>query len=58
MICFRDMTFCSRECANVECHRNFTPEVQAAARKWWGNDGAPVAFASFDDCPIYQEPQP
>lgn len=54
MICFRDMSFCSAECLTVDCRRQFTPEVRAAARRWWGGDEAPIAFADFSpDCPDY-----
>jgi len=56
MICFRDMTFCSAECATTDCARNWTPEQQEAARKWWRGNDAPVAFADFSgDCPDYLE---
>jgi len=46
MMCFRDMTFCPfwRDCTAVgECSRPLTDEVVAAARRWWGKDGAPIA---------------
>ncbi len=46
MICFRDMTFCPfyDDCALAsQCHRPLTPEVVAAAHKWWGSDKAPIA---------------
>ena len=48
MICFRDMTFCSAECVNSECFRNYSPDVDKAA-KAWGGDDAPVAFSDFSD---------
>lgn len=49
MICFRDTTFCARtnECGNLTCTRRFTGAEQEAAKRWWGGDGAPVAFADF-----------
>lgn len=50
MICFRDMTFCSDtdQCANKDkCQRYFSITQQDAAKRWWGKDGAPVAFGSF-----------
>lgn len=54
MICYRDMTFCaaSRErCFNTECSRFFSDAEAGRARRWWGEDGAPVAFADFStDC--------
>ena len=52
MICYRDMTFCSdaEQCANREdCPRWFSPPEKAKADKWWGAQGAPVAFGSFKD---------
>ena len=60
MICFRDMTFCSSNCTNTDCHRHFGPEEQEAARVWWGEDkdwDAPVAFSDFSaNCAAYQAP--
>lgn len=49
MICYRDMTFCSSDCTNAECYRNFTPEVKEGSRRWWSHDpeNAPVAFSDF-----------
>lgn len=47
MLCYRDMTFCKfyLSCANGSaCRRAYTPAVAQAARDWWGNDNAPVAF--------------
>lgn len=59
MIGYRDMTFCDhwRDCAMAPaCHRPLTPEVKAAARKWWGGDGAPIAvFVSRPSCHKAQE---
>lgn len=49
MICFRDMSFCSAECGNASCRRNFTDEQAKAAREWWGGPDAPVAFSDFSD---------
>lgn len=54
MICFKDMTFCSWPCANMDCPRQFTEADNQAAIKWWGSDEAPVAFADFHEtCPDY-----
>jgi hypothetical protein len=54
MICFRDMTFCEAACGNVGCHRLLTPEVKAAAERWWPGV-APVARADFSaTCPDFQ----
>jgi len=56
MLCYRDMTFCSKFCGNKQCHRNFTKEVEDAAYKWWGKSGAPVAFSDFSEsCGMYKE---
>lgn len=51
MICYKDMTFCSAECVNRKCRRNFSPEVAEGARKWWSHDpdNAPIAFSDFSD---------
>lgn len=46
MICYKDKTFCSAECMNRDCHRNYSPEVHDAAVAWGGED-APVAFSDF-----------
>lgn len=54
MICYRDMTFCPfySDCAKAkDCHRPLTPEVKAAADKWWGKEGAPIArWAAKPEC--------
>lgn len=58
MMCFRDQSFCSdsAQCATKECSVKWTSEQQAAARKWWGDDGAPVAFTSKKDtCGKWEE---
>lgn len=61
MVCFRDMTFCEywQDCAKASaCARPLTPEVRAAARKWWGSlnsitDGAPISvFVERPDCHV------
>ena len=63
MICYRDKTFCGSDCVNRWCTRNFTPEDAKRAREWWGEDGAPVAYANFNDgcadyiAPTHQEPE-
>jgi hypothetical protein len=63
MICYRDMTFCDhwRDCAAAStCHRPLTPEVAAAARKWWGADDAPIAvFVERPQChqPVSVRPE-
>lgn len=49
MICYLDMTFCSRKCGNVRCKRNFTEEKREGAKRWWGSEEAPVAFSDMKD---------
>jgi hypothetical protein len=52
---FRGMTFCRADCANKECHRQFDAEQKEAANKWWGGDGAPVAFGDMSSqCETYK----
>ena len=59
MICFRDMTFCSAECATVDCVRQYTDDTHAEALLWWdtfncGGD-VPVAFTDFSmGCEEYE----
>jgi len=54
MICFRDMCFCPyyEDCVNADgCGRALTPEVLAAADRWWGKPGAPIdRFAEKPSC--------
>lgn len=47
MICYRDMTFCGTP--GCKCARALTPEVKAAADKWWGQGPgeAPICIAYF-----------
>ena len=55
MICYKDMSFCASDCTNTSCHRHWTDEKSAAARKWWGKDNPPVAFMDFSGkCDDYQ----
>lgn len=43
------MTYCvSPHCVN-KCGRKFTPRIQAAARRWWGSDDAPIEYAKLCD---------
>lgn len=59
MICYQDRTYCSADCSWASCPRKFTEEDRRAARKWWGGDGAPVAFAGFSlDCANYSPVDP
>ena len=41
----KDITFCPiGECVRAkECFRALTPEVEAAAEKWWGGPDAPIS---------------
>jgi len=60
MMCYRDMTFCSSDCINTECFRNFTDEHKANAQKWWKSfEGEPpVAFSDFSvGCSSYKGPK-
>lgn len=53
MISYKDRAYCSRECGNNECSRNFNDDVMAHARAWWGSDGEPpIDFADMrtDEC--------
>lgn len=45
MICFRDRTFRTASCATTACDLRLSDDVSAAARRWWGAPGAPIAFA-------------
>jgi len=54
MMCFRDRTYCESDCINPTCPIRLTDEVHAAARKWWGKEGAPIATSDFSgDCKDY-----
>lgn len=59
MICYRDMVFCSDadKCGNADtCQCYFSELERDRAERWWGNDGALVAFQSFkDDCESFKE---
>ena len=49
MITFKDMTFCAFDdaCSKGEgCPRALTDEIVVAAKKWWGEDGAPISVFS------------
>jgi hypothetical protein len=62
VMCFRDMTFCDhwKDCAKAnDCPRPLTPEIAAAARKWWGADDAPIAvFVETPRCHVAKEIKP
>jgi len=48
MMCYQDRTFCrDKECAQYEkCSSAYRKEHEAGALRWWGKEGAPVAFYS------------
>lgn len=44
MICYQDRSFCNHgDGCTCPPDRRYTPEVQAAADRWFGEPGAPVA---------------
>ena len=54
MMCFRDRAFCTARCAQVNCSRRWTPQLQEEADTWWNpkddplmRDGAPVSWMNF-----------
>jgi hypothetical protein len=49
VICFRDRTYCSRTEHAPDCERQWTPELQAEAERWWGGPDAPVCFGPCCD---------
>lgn len=54
MICYMDKTFCSyaETCSYARsCHRALTPEVQAAADKWWEGCSGNAPICLFVDKP-------
>ena len=58
MLCFRDQAYCaeSSECANTDCRRKWTDELQRQATRWWGGEDAPVAFMSMrETCGKFEE---
>ena len=55
MICYLDRTFCSAECVNSDCFRNYSHEVHEGAKKWWGGDDYPIEFCDFSkDCKEFE----
>lgn len=53
MICYRDRSWCSRKCGNLDCSRNFTPEEAERAEQWWAGfnqgPGAPISTIDMKD---------
>lgn len=59
MMCYLDQTFCSSDCINTECFRNFSPEKREGAKRWWKDmpGSAPIAFSDFSKgCEEYVRP--
>lgn len=49
MISYKDMTFCNDYITCKEgdnCFRALTPDVLEDAKKWWGDDDAPISVYS------------
>ena len=60
MICFRDKTYCSSDCVNTRCSRNFSPSEKEASERWWkGLKGyPPIAMSDFSNgCEDYVCPK-
>lgn len=57
MISYLDRSFCTQSdtCQQKHCERNFNQERRKAARKWWGSDDAPVAYAAFPECEEWED---
>ena len=54
MLCYKDMTFCVASCGDGDCHRKLTTEVKEAAKKWWGDEFAPIAVSDYSSwCDSY-----
>ena len=49
MICYKDMTFCSRDCENTKCKRNKQNIDKPKDLEWM-----PVAYSDFKDCEKYK----
>lgn len=57
MIGYGDRTFCSALCRARGCDRRWTKPLQDRARRWYGGEGAPVAFSNFaPTCADYDPP--
>jgi len=50
MICYKDIAFCARDCANDKCERNKTNIAKPKDFGWM-----PVDFAEFKDCAEWEE---
>jgi hypothetical protein len=53
-VSYKDITFCQEStCARFgkNCSRSLTPEMEDAAKRWWGSDDAPISvFTGRPDC--------
>lgn len=53
---FRDITYCSSDCMNRDCEKNYSPEKAAAAEAMWGKN-PPIDFADLKTgCADYRPP--
>ncbi|MEH3098840.1 hypothetical protein [Sphingomonas adhaesiva] len=57
-LCYLDRTFCTADCATPDCAIRLTPEVHAAAARWWAPTmsvrPAPISCADLSRrCPDY-----
>ena len=50
MICYKDMTFCSRDCANKKCKRNKQNIDKPPQLEWM-----PVAYSDFKSCEKFKK---
>lgn len=53
MICYRDTSFCENQ--NCTCGRKLTPEILAAAERWWNPKDEPdkrgmAPIATIEGC--------
>lgn len=49
MMCYKDITFCTNHATckhGSECDHALTEKVKQDAKRWWGGEGAPIAFSS------------
>lgn len=47
MLCFKDRTFCCSKAHKPNCDRQWTPQLQEEAERWWKGPNPPVAFSDF-----------
>lgn len=52
MMCYKDTTFCTAQCATTSCHRNLAGDYYDGGPK---EEWMPVAFSDFaTNCNLYQ----